>query len=671
MNITIPKIPEKTLVLPSGRWLLCGLLVVALSRATIAGMAPLGLAFAATFPLQSAYIALLGLAAGTLDTVGFGLKYIFSYLIYYILSNFKKTADCNKKAYFLGVAVAISGAAGLFWEGINIMSVIFLLAEAVVCGGMYLLFNNIGSKTAGSQLAQIIILGGILSGLAGVTIPYLDVNASKTITIFVAMSICYACEPPVAVLACMVLGFVTNASGENAVLVCGAYALSAAFASLLANMGRFALSVGFLCGITVTALYRGSLAGINIADIFVPMIFFVLLPDRVHHKIGSFINRWYSVEYEDEDKEIRIVGKMRTVAAALSSLGEGIFHTPESLESAKAISDTVSLRVCRDCSLFESCWKTDSKKTYENMYEIWRTMERDGFCDSTNIPARFRQSCIKSESLLCEFRHGYELAKQNALLCGEARVDRDIMARQYVEISNVLELLSKEIESGDNAIEEYETRISAKITVMSEPKPGNVSCGDTVVHFKKGGSYFVILCDGMGSGEAAKGQSRLAAKLFEELLKAGFEKESAVNMINSALALRADRESFSTADILEIDLATGVCEFLKIGSAQSLLKSKNEIEVISSKSLPVGILEQVDIEPQRRCVAPGDIILMLSDGVGEAGSGVLKNEWIKRVLMLENRRDEELGRMILSGARSRTRYCDDMTCCIIRIKKER
>lgn len=671
MNITIPKIPEKTLALPSGKTLLRGLAVVALSRAALEGMAPLGLAFAATLPPNCAYIALLGLGAGILDAGLSGLKYIFSFIIYYILSNLKKTDDRSIHAYFLGGALAVSGGASLLLLGADIMSAILVLAEAVVCGGMYILFDNIGKNTATAHIAEVIVIGGILSGFSGVTIPYLNVNASSFVSVFVALCICYACQTPSAVLACMVLGFVINASGENAVMACGAYALSAALASTLANMGRFALSVGFLCGITVTALYRGSLAGISVADIFAPMILFILLPERVHCKIGSLINSRFDVKYEDEDKEARLAGKLRTVAAALSGLGMSVSSAPAAMESARAISDTVSSRVCRDCSLFESCWKNDSKRTYENMYEIWRTMERDGFCDSTNIPVRFRQSCIKSESLLCEFRHAYELAKQSALLSGEAGADRDIMARQYGEISNVLELLSREIESGCGSPEECEAKLCVQVTVMSEPKPGNVSCGDTAVHFKKDGSYFVILCDGMGSGDGAKSQSRLAAKLFEEFLKAGFEKESAVNMINSALALRADRESFSTADILEIDLESGIAEFLKIGSAQSLLKTKDGVEVISSKSLPVGILEQVDAEPQRRCISPGDLILMISDGVGEAGNGILKNEWIKKVLMLENRKDEELGRMILSGARSRTRFLDDMTCCIIRIKKER
>lgn len=669
MNITIPKIPEKTLALPSAKTLLSGICVAVLSRAGMAGMSPLGLAFAATFPPNSVYIALLGLGAGILHSGPAGIKYIFSYLIYYILSIIKKTDDPITRAYFLGTAFIVSGGASLLLSGADVVSGIYVIAEAVICGGVYLLFTNIGRKNPVAHIAEITLLGGILSGFSGVTIPYINVNVSAFLAIFSAMCICYACQTPSAVLGCMVLGFVLNASGENAVLALGAYALSAALASILADMGRFALSVGFLCGITVTALYSGSLQGTNIGDIFAPMILFVLLPQCVHCKIGSFINSRFDLTYEDREKESRLAKKLRTVASVLSDLGMGVSPAPAVMENAKAISDTVQARVCRDCSLFESCWKTDSKKTYDNMCEIWRTMERDGFCDSSNIPSRFRQSCTRSESLLCEFRHAYELAKQSALMSGEAGEDRSIMARQYGEIANVLELLSREIESGCDTCGEYEERLCVQVTIMSQPKNGNISCGDTVVHFKKDSSYFVILCDGMGSGDGAKSQSRLTANLFEEFLKAGFEKESAISMINSALALRADRESFSTADILEIDLERGIAQFLKIGSAQSLIKTKDGIEVISSKSLPVGILEQVDAVPESRCVAPGDLILMISDGVGEAGSGIMKNEWIKKVLMLENRNDQELGRMILSGARSRTRFSDDMTCCVIRIKK--
>jgi stage II sporulation protein E len=140
-------------------------------------------------------------------------------------------------------------------------------------------------------------------------------------------------------------------------------------------------------------------------------------------------------------------------------------------------------------------------------------------------------------------------------------------------------------------------------------------------------------------------------------------------MINSTLALKADRESFSTVDLMEFNMETGVCEFLKIGSAQSFVKTKDNITEISSKALPVGILENIEVETYQMELRQGDVILMVSDGIGEAGEGVLKNEWIKKMLSLEKRTDEDILHIILEGAKNRSRVNDDMTGIIIRIKK--
>lgn len=278
---------------------------------------------------------------------------------------------------------------------------------------------------------------------------------------------------------------------------------------------------------------------------------------------------------------------------------------------------------------------------------------------------------MRSESFLCEFNHAYELYKQNCMYQGEAVAERDIVARQYGEISNVINVLSHQVEIGKEEDETAIIKYRPLVTFRQEAKKGQVVCGDTLIHFEKNGRYFVILCDGMGHGEAALSESRLTARLFEEFLRAGFQKETAVNMINSTLALKADKESFSTVDILEIDLRTGACEFLKIGSAQSFIKSKGKIEEISSKALPVGILENIEVKTEERELKNNDVVLMVSDGIGEAGDGVMKNEWIKKMMMLTNRNDSDLLHLITEGAKARGRVSDDMTGIIIRLKKEK
>lgn len=85
MNITIPKMSERTIVLPGKKELAKGLVLAALAGAQIPGMAPLGAAYAAAaFPAESAYIALAGLCAGTALAKLSVIKYVLAFFIYYI-----------------------------------------------------------------------------------------------------------------------------------------------------------------------------------------------------------------------------------------------------------------------------------------------------------------------------------------------------------------------------------------------------------------------------------------------------------------------------------------------------------------------------------------------------------------------------------------------------------
>lgn len=672
MNITIPKISEKTITLPDKKDILKGIVLIALSRATLPGMNALGISFAATFPMENSYIALIGLCMGLASSNVAALKYILSFFIYYILLYIKKTEDSMVKAIALGVSVFFAGIAGFFWTGVTTGGVLYLLSEVFVTGGLFYLFTFSEGTDSRANFAQIVLLGGILNGLSGIMIPYLNTSLAAFLILFISMSICYACEAPTAALACTVLGFVMNISNANAIMIAGTFFLSSLLSSLMSCTGKFGTAVGFLCGIASCILYRGSLAGINIADIFMPVAVFVLIPETIHFKISNMINMHALEVYDDTSLNTRVANQLKTVAKAVCDLADGVNLLSERKKSdgeMKEMFDTVSSRVCHGCSLEANCWKKDSRKTYNNMYELWKTIEDDGFCDHTNMPLSFRQVCMRSESFLCELRHVYELYKQNALYRGEALSGREIIARQYGEISNVIKMLSLEVESGLCESDLGTPKYHAVVTTIQETNPASSACGDTLIHFESGNKYYIILCDGMGSGDAAMHESRLTARLFSEFLKAGFEKATALNMINSALALKADQESFSTVDLLEIDLETGICEFMKIGSAESFLKTKGNIETIFSQALPVGILENIEVTASRFQLAAGDLILMVSDGVSEADTGVLKNDWIKKVLSMENRNDEELAKLILVGAKARMRFSDDLTCAVVRIQK--
>jgi stage II sporulation protein E len=187
------------------------------------------------------------------------------------------------------------------------------------------------------------------------------------------------------------------------------------------------------------------------------------------------------------------------------------------------------------------------------------------------------------------------------------------------------------------------------------------------------GRTALILSDGMGSGEAAAKSSRQTVDFLQKLLTAGFEVDTAVKTVNSMLLLKMPGDRFSTVDMAVIDTFTGEAEFLKVGSAPSYIKRVREVTIINPASPPVGILEQVDVRPVRRVLAPGDIVVMVSDGITDVVHGAGKEHWVANFLRRSgSERPQDIAdRMLreameLSGGVAK----DDMAVLVARIAEK-
>lgn len=644
---------EKALLMPYLRVAGKVLLVTALSRAQIAGTYPLGLAYAAALAEENAFAALAGLVIGAAWSMETAIKYIPAAIIYGMIVYLRKFKVKQVKAVALGAATAMSSLVTLFWLGATPARIIILLPEAFAAGGLYLLFGNVRNRGISAYAAEMLIAGGCFCSIYGLRFPYLEMNIAVFSAMTLVMCASLSCGIPLAALTGAVLGFLTFMNTTAAVEMCGLFSVSAIIAALAAKTGKTGVSAGFLTGATVCVLCMGRLGELNIADIFAAPILFLLIPQKTAVKVGAHINGKFRKDGDAEFNE-----RVKTVAKAVDNLASGVRII--SGKKGAGFDTDISARVCKDCKNAGICMGEGKDAPPERVKRLTKIMERDGYLDMSN--AKPVNSCVRAERFLNEFLHMKEMEKQNELLTGEMAYDRELVAKQYGEISDMINSIS---ETADG---EKEVRYSVSVSVCQEAKKGQEINGDTVIHFQKGSKYFVILCDGMGSGAAAREISGLTAQLFAEFFNSGIEKETAVDMINSALALNIDRESFSSADILEIELSTGEAEFLKVGSAQSFIKRRTGIEEVSSSALPVGILESIEVKPQKYVLEAGDEILMITDGIGEAGNGVFKNEWIKKLFSSVKGTQEERAKQFLEGAKARTVFSDDMTDVIIRLK---
>lgn len=190
-------------------------------------------------------------------------------------------------------------------------------------------------------------------------------------------------------------------------------------------------------------------------------------------------------------------------------------------------------------------------------------------------------------------------------------------------------------------------------------------CGDSfTIATLKEGKELVALSDGMGVGEKACSESQAAVRLLENLLSTGFDQETSLQTINSVLLLRSTSESFATLDMLMIDLYTAELDVIKVGSAPSFVKRGKKVGVITSNSVPVGILDNLEVISEKRALYPRDILVMVSDGVLEASRDVGGEFWIQEFLSDVDEKDPQiLAEMIINKALSlcHGQPADDMT----------
>lgn len=133
-----------------------------------------------------------------------------------------------------------------------------------------------------------------------------------------------------------------------------------------------------------------------------------------------------------------------------------------------------------------------------------------------------------------------------------------------------------------------------------------------------GGKRAAILSDGMGAGQAAFRESAMVVEVLEDLLGAGFPKETALQMLNTAMVMGREEVKFSTIDMSILDLYTGKCEVTKAGASTTFIKRRDRVERIKSTSLPLGVMSKLDVDVSEYQLEDGDMVIMITDGIMDA-----------------------------------------------------
>jgi stage II sporulation protein E len=205
-------------------------------------------------------------------------------------------------------------------------------------------------------------------------------------------------------------------------------------------------------------------------------------------------------------------------------------------------------------------------------------------------------------------------------------------------------------------------------------KGGGFVSGDSYAMMELSvGKYALAISDGMGNGKRAHMESKETVKLLQKILQSGIDEEIAIKSINSILSLRTTEEMFTTLDLAMIDLRDANAKFLKVGSTPSFVKRGNQVFKIEASNLPMGIIEDFEVDVVGEQLKSGDILVMMSDGIFEGAKHVENHEvWMKRKIKeLETEDPQEIADIIMEDViRTDNGYInDDMTIVVAKIKK--
>ena len=220
-----------------------------------------------------------------------------------------------------------------------------------------------------------------------------------------------------------------------------------------------------------------------------------------------------------------------------------------------------------------------------------------------------------------------------------------------------------------------EDKFGVQVGIAKSKKADSIISGDTTTQTRlEDGKYLLAISDGMGSGPEARKSSKIAIKMLERLLTSGFNKDTALKIINTTISDNTDEDMYATLDVNILDLYKGEMNFIKNGACPTFIKRRGKVEILKSIALPTGILDNIDLIEYNYELQDGDIIVMCSDGVLDSSKDYLNKElWIQEVLEeIETDDSQRIADILLNEARDNDfgKEKDDMTVIVCKINKK-
>lgn len=294
--------------------------------------------------------------------------------------------------------------------------------------------------------------------------------------------------------------------------------------------------------------------------------------------------------------------RLELAAGVLSQTQQLLLEAPEVPVDEDALVARAAERACGSCPCRKSC------KDASRIQLLPGLLLHKPLLNPEELPI----VCRKSGRFLAELHRSQEQLRSIRADRERQKEYRAAVVQQYRFLSVFLQDLADRLARRGEAAAVYRPQVQV---FGNRPQEDN---GDRCLCFPGVGSrYYVLLCDGMGTGLGAVQEGKTAGTLLRRMLSAGYPAEHALQSINSLCALR-ERAGAVTMDLTELQLDSGKAVLYKWGAAPSYLVSGVGAEKLGTAGPPPGLaVTDYRLITERASLNRGQLLVLVSDGVPE------------------------------------------------------
>lgn len=454
----------------------------------------------------------------------------------------------------------------------------------------------------------------------------------------------------------MVLGIIT----ANSPVLVASYAISGMIAGLLNKLGKPGVIVGFCVGNAVlTYVSNGNTVPvITIREILVAALGLLAIPKDTKIDIEEIMPQMKCFPVTAGVLEGETVQKLNGVSETIAQMANSYNESAKDVLEENLEEENKELFIddlVNNLDDIEENIFYDDLMENENIQEdIYEDLRKNGEMTDENLINILSKNedckiavdndeekrCL--EEAVKVINATYRIHKLNILWKVREANNKKILATQLGGVSKVISSIADNID--EKAIENREIKEEkyklSKVVLTNTKNKSDISGDNNLITKLEDGKIMLAISDGMGSGKQANQSSSTVISMLKKMLTNGFDKEVSIGLINSAINLNSNEETFATIDLSIVDLNNGNIEFVKNGACPTFIKSKNKVEVVKAVSFPAGVLDKIDLVVYDKDLKPEDIIIMCSDGILESNTEYENKElWLK--ILLENIESQE------------------------------